>query len=96
MLYYYNDLFDDDNINFPNRHIEMEKMFTYKLLSNIDSLINYINTLKYANGSSDALTLCETKLKTILRIFFKSNIFITHWSTFSRDFALTWTSDYIN
>jgi hypothetical protein len=96
MQYYYNELYyniSDYNENTRNKYLE--KIISMKILSNIDSVINYIDSFRIINGESFQIVIAEEKLLNLLKLFFKSKIFIEHWTFFKENIALQWTVDYI-
>jgi hypothetical protein len=96
MKYYYDELFNNIiNINESIRNKDLEEIITNDILTNIDSLINYINSYKMTNGENFQLTIMENKLKKLLGQFMKSKIFLENWNKFKISFALDWTKTYI-
>jgi hypothetical protein len=97
MQYYYEELFNDEsNYKQTDRNINLERMITYQILTNIDLLINYIDSFKKMNIQNFQLDIAEQKLIKTIKIFTKSKIFIEHWETFKDKYALSWTKDYID
>ena len=97
MRYYYNELYYNvSEYEETDRNRLYESAITYRLLSSIDSIINYIDSYKRLNIKSFQLTNVNSKLKKLLTKFFKSKIFVEHWEKYSSDLALKWTSDYVH
>jgi hypothetical protein len=97
MNYYYNELYDGiSNYKLEDRDIRLEKILSFKLLSNIETLINYIDALKVAGGITNELDIAEVKLKKILNTFLKSKIFVDNWKEYSKTIAMNWTKDYFD
>jgi translation initiation factor 2 beta subunit (eIF-2beta)/eIF-5 len=95
MKYYYDELyFNNSNYNEKNRNLYLEQLITNKILSNIDSFINFIIVFKNINNS-DELLIVEKKLKNILTLFLKSKIFKQNWLYYKDNLALQITKDYI-
>lgn len=96
MKYYYDELFNNSiNMNNVIRNTDLEEIITNDILTNIDSLINYINSYKISNGENFQLTIMENKLKKLLGQFIKSKIFLENWNKYKISFALDWTKTYI-
>jgi hypothetical protein len=97
MNYYYNELYyGTSNYKLEDRNIQLEKILSFKLLSNIETLINYIDALKVAGGITNELDIAEVKLKKILNTFLKSKIFVDNWKEYSKTIAMNWTKDYFD
>lgn len=95
--YYYNELYSGiSNYTEENRNTQLETLISYKILSNAETLINYIDTLKSANGMTSELNIAEIKLKNLLNLFLKSKIFIQNWKEYSNKIAMGWTKDYFD
>lgn len=97
MNYYYNELYYGiSNYKLEDRNIQLEKILSFKLLSNIETLINYMDAIKSAGGITSELDIAEVKLKKILNIFLKSKIFVDNWKEYSKLIAMNWTKDYFD
>jgi hypothetical protein len=97
MKYYYNELYNSvSDYTEENRNIQLEKLISYKILSNAETLINYIDVFKTANGMSSELNIAEIKLKNLLNLFLKSKIFVQNWKEYSQKIAMSWTKDYFD
>jgi hypothetical protein len=97
MKYYYDELFNGIiNKDEIIRDTNLEEIISNNLLTNIDSLINYIDAYKISNGSNFQLEIMEDKLKKILEQFVKSPIFINNWNRFQNILALSWTKTYFS
>jgi hypothetical protein len=95
MKYYYDELFNNIiNEDKTIRNYNLEQIISNNILTNIDSLINYIDSYKVANGSSFQLEIMESKLLKLLKQFTKSPIFIENWYKFKDVLALEWTKTY--
>jgi hypothetical protein len=97
MKYYYDELFNgiihkDETI----RDYNLEEIISNNLLTNIDSLINYIDAYKLSNGTNFQLEIMEDKLKILLEQFIKSPIFVNNWNRFKNILALSWTKTYFS
>lgn len=97
LSYYYDELYDKKTeYKKEDRNIPLEKLISFKILSNVETLINYIDALKTANGMSNQLTIAENKLKKLLILFLKSPIFVEHWKEYKNTIAMNWTMDYFD
>lgn len=97
MNYYYKELYENiSNYKEEDRNILLEKLISFKILSNFETLINYIDALKSGNGNLNELEIAEIRLKKILKIFLKSKIFVENWKQFSKEIAMDWTKDYFD
>jgi hypothetical protein len=97
MNYYYNELYNGiTDYKEEDRNIQLEKLISFKILSNSETLINYIDALKYASGITSELNIAEIKLKKILNMFIKSKIFVENWKNYSKKIAMDWTKDYFD
>jgi hypothetical protein len=97
LKYYYDELFYGiSNYDEAKRNKYLEQLVTFQILSDIDSFVNYIDSFKILNKNTNLLFITEEKLKTILKLFFKSKIFLEHWNYFRKNLALKWTKDYID
>ena len=73
MVYYYNELFNNiSDYKEKDRDINLEKLISFNIISSIETLINYIDALKSANGLTYELDIAEVKLKKRINIFLKS------------------------
>ena len=97
MNYYYNELYNNvSDYKEEDRNITLERLISFKILSNAETLINYIDALKSANGITDELKIAEIRLKNLINIFLKSKIFIQNWKEYSKKIAMNWTKDYFD
>jgi hypothetical protein len=97
MNYYYDELYYGiSNYKLEDRNIQLEKILSFKLLSNIETLINYMDAIKSAGGITSELDIAEIKLKKILNVFLKSKIFVDNWKEYSKLIAMNWTKDYFD
>jgi hypothetical protein len=97
MKYYYYELYEQNSdYKEENRNKELEKLFTFKILSNAETLINYIDALKSANSKTEQINIAETKLKKLLKNLLKSKIFVENWKQYSKIIAMDWTKDYFD
>jgi hypothetical protein len=97
MKYYYSELYNGiSDYKEEDRNIQLEKLISFKILSSSETLINYIDALKTANGITSELTIAEIKLKKILAMFIKSKIFVENWKNYSKNIAMDWTKDYFD
>ena len=97
MKYFYYEIYDQNSdYKDENRNKELERMFSFKILSNTETLINYIDSLKAANGKTPQLNIAESKLKKLLNNLLKSKIFIENWKEYSKSIAMDWTKDYFD
>jgi hypothetical protein len=95
MVYYYNELYSTvSNYDDKDRKLELEKIISYKILSNSETIINYIDSLNTANGETNELKIAELKLKKLLSKFLKSKIFNEYWKEYRDTIAMNWTKDY--
>jgi hypothetical protein len=96
MKYYYNELyFGKSNYNEKDRNIYLEQLISTRILSSIDSFVNYLSVFKNINNSYELL-LVEMKLKSLLTLFLKSKIFKENWLHYKDHLALQITKDYIS
>lgn len=96
MIYYYNELFlGISDYKESDRDIFSERLYTFQLLSHLDSVINYIDSYKVMNQNNFQVKVTEDKLVLMLKMFFKSKIFVEHWNEFKNNFALDWTKKYV-
>ena len=97
LSYYYDELYDKKTeYKKEDRNIPLEKLISFKILSNVETLINYLDALKTANGITSQLIIAEKKLKKLLNLFIKSLIFVEHWKEYKKTLATQWTIDYID
>lgn len=97
MNYYYNELYYGiSDYKLEDRNIQLEKILSFKLLSNIETLINYMDAIKSAGGITSELDIAEIKLKKLLNTFLKSKIFVENWKEYSKLIAMNWTKDYFD
>ncbi len=97
LSYYYDELYDKKTeYKKEDRNIPLEKLISFKILSNVETLINYLDALKTANGISSQLIIAEKKLKKLLNLFIKSLIFVEHWKEYKKTLATQWTIDYVD
>jgi len=97
MSYYHNELYYSiSNYKEEDRNIQLEKLISFKILSSIETLINYIDALKSENAMVNELDIAEIRLKNILKIFLKSKIFVENWKQYSKEIAMDWTKDYFD
>ena len=97
MNYYYYELYNGiSDYKEEDRNIQLEKLVSFKILSSSETLINYIDALKTANGITSELTIAEIKLKKLLAMFIKSKIFVENWKIYSKKIAMDWTKDYFD
>ena len=97
MSYYYKELYNNiSEYKEDDRNIQLEKIISFKILSNAETLINYIDSLKSVNNISNDLEIGEIKLKKLLDIFLKSKIFVQYWKEYSKTIAMNWTKDYFD
>ena len=97
MNYYYNELYNGvSDYKEEDRDISLEKLISFKILSNVDTLINYMDALKTANALSNELTVAEMKIKKLIGMFLKSKIFVQNWKEYSKNIAMDWTKDYFD
>ena len=95
MIYYYNELYNGESkYNEKDRNLKSEKIISYKILSNSETIINYIDLLNIANGETSQLKIAELKLKKLLSQFLKSKIFNEYWKEYRETIAMNWTKDY--
>jgi len=95
MIYYYNELYNGESkYNEKDRNLKSEKIISYKILSNSETIINYIDLLNTANGETSQLKIAELKLKKLLSQFLKSKIFNEYWKEYRETIAMNWTKDY--
>ena len=96
MKYYYNNLyFNIDDYKESDRNIYLERLYTSKILANIDYLINYIDSYKIIDQYNFQVKVTEEKLVILIKQLFKSKIFTEHWNEYKDKFALNWTKRYI-
>ena len=97
LSYYHNELYDKKTeYKNEDRNVPLEKLISFKILSNVETLINYIDALKTSNGMTKQLIIAENKLKKLLNMFLKSSIFIEHWKEYRNTIAMEWTIDYFD
>lgn len=95
MYYYYYELYTGtSNYTDKDRKLELEKLLSYKILSNAETIINYIDSLNSADGETSQLKIAELKLKKLLNKFIKSKIFNEYWIEYRDTIAMNWTKDY--
>jgi hypothetical protein len=97
-LYYYYDELYNNNSNYQekDRNKMAEMIITNQILTNIDSIVNYIDSFKKLNINNFQLIIAQEKLDKLVKKFMKSKIFKEHWKNFKTNFALNWTKDYID
>ena len=96
MEYYYLELYyNSSNYTESNRNKYLEKLISNKILSDIDSIINYIDSFKILHPNSFQILVAEEKIINLLKLFFKSKIFKENWIFFKENIALEWTKEYI-
>ena len=96
MKYFFDEIFNDKiNTDESIRDINLEQIFTNNILTNVDSLINYIDSFKLVNGTNFQLKIMEEKLEKLLNQLMKSKIFVENWNKFKTTLALKWTKNYI-
>lgn len=96
MKYFFDEIFNDKiNTDESIRDINLEQIFTNNILTNVDSLINYIDSFKLVNGTNFQLKIMEEKLEKLLNQLMKSKIFVENWNRFKTTLALKWTKNYI-
>jgi hypothetical protein len=97
LKYYYDELyFGKSDYKDSDRNKLLEQIITGKILSQVDSFINYIDSFKKINKNTFQIFLTEEKLKKLLNLFFKSNIFLENWIFYKKNLSLKWTIDYID
>jgi len=97
MNYYYIELYNGTSkYKEEERDIKLEKLISFKILSNTETIINYVDALKRANGISEEIKIAENKLKKLINIFLKSKIFVENWKLYSKTIAMNWTKDYFD
>lgn len=96
MKYFFDEIFNDKiNTDESIRDTNLEQIFTNNILTNVDSLINYIDSFKLVNGTNFQLKIMEEKLEKLLNQLMKSKIFVENWNKFKTTLALKWTKNYI-
>jgi len=97
LKYYYDELYyQQSNYTDADRNKLLEQIITGKILSHVDSFINYIDSFKKINKTNFQIFITEEKLKKLLNLFFKSKIFLENWSYFKKNLSLKWTVDYVD
>jgi hypothetical protein len=97
MKYFFDEIFNDKiNTDESIRDTNLEQIFTNNILTNVDSLINYIDSFKLVNGTNFQLKIMEEKLEKLLNQLMKSKIFVENWNKFKTTLALKWTKNYID
>lgn len=97
MNYYHRELYiGTSDYKEEDRNTQLEKLISFKILANSETLINYIDALKSANSITSELTIAEVKLKKMLNMFIKSKIFVENWKNYSKTIAMDWTKDYFD
>jgi hypothetical protein len=97
MKYFFDEIFNDKiNTDESIRDINLEQIFTNNILTNVDSLINYIDSFKLVNGTNFQLKIMEEKLEKLLNQLMRSKIFVENWNKFKTTLALKWTKNYID
>lgn len=95
--YYYDELYKNiSNYKEEERDKQLEKLISFRILSNVETLINYTDALKLQNGSSSEIEIAEIRLKKLLEMFLKSKIFVENWKEYSTTIAMDWTRDYFD
>lgn len=92
--YYYNELYHNiSKYEESDRNITLEKEISTIILSKMENIINFIDLF---NNNINMIGQIEQKLLKILKIFFKSKIFLENWNMYKDTFAIDWTIQYIN
>jgi len=93
--YYYNELFTGViKYQESDRNIVLEEEISTIIFSKMENVINFIDL--YSTTNPNIVVQTEQKLLKILKIFFKSKIFIANWNLYKDKFATDWTIQYIN
>jgi len=92
--YYYSELFTGiSNYKDSDRNIVLEEEITTIILSKMENIINFVDIF---STNLTVVAQTEQKLLKILKVFFKSKIFLENWNIYKSKFATDWTVQYIN
>jgi len=92
--YYYNELFTGiSKYQDSDRNIILEEEISTIIFSKMENIINFIDLY---TTNINVIAQTEQKLLKILKVFFKSKIFLENWTKYQNKFATDWTVQYIN
>jgi len=94
MNYYYNELFTGiSNYKDSDRNLVLEHEVSVIIFSKMENIINFVDIFSI---NPNIVGQTEQKLLKILKVFFKSKIFLENWKIYKNSFATDWTIQYID
>lgn len=96
MKYYYDELYlNISDYKESDRNKYLENIYSFEILHDIDSIINYIDSYKLLEQNNFEIKIAEEKIIILIRQLFNSKIFTEYWHIYKSKYALGWTKTYI-